>query len=61
MGLNIFRELDKHGMSGLVIAIIILVVGLALVVLFIIFAGQETQGGVASFLEQLNIIRHGGR
>ena len=57
---NMIKELNKHGISATVIGIILLVVGLAIVILLILFSGQSTQTGFSDMMDKLNVIRHGG-
>jgi hypothetical protein len=58
--MNIFKKLCKKGISATLVAIILLIVGAAIVILFVIFAGQQTQVGFGNMMDKLNIIRHGG-
>jgi vacuolar-type H+-ATPase subunit I/STV1 len=60
MVVNLLKELNKHGISATIIGIILLIVGMAIVILLIIFSGQSAQGGFSDVLVKLNIIRHGG-
>jgi hypothetical protein len=60
MEVNLFKLLNKHGISATVVGIILLVVGLAIVILLVLFSGQSAEGGFSNVLEKLNIIRHGG-
>ena len=57
---NILGWLNKRGISATVVGVILLVVGLAIVILLIIFSGQSAQSGFSNTIDKLNIIRHGG-
>jgi predicted PurR-regulated permease PerM len=57
---NILKWLNKKGISATVIGVILLVVGLAIVILIVIFSGQSAQSGFSNMIDKLNIIRHGG-
>jgi len=60
MELNLFKILNRHGISATIIGIILLVVGLAIAILLVLFSGQSAQSGFSNVLDKLNIIRHGG-
>jgi hypothetical protein len=57
---KLISELNKKGVSATVIAIILLVVGLAIVIIFIIFSGQLGQSSIIDIVASLNKIKHGG-
>jgi hypothetical protein len=57
---KLISELNKKGVSATVIAIILLVVGLAIVIIFIIFSGQLGQASILDIVSSLNKIKHGG-
>ena len=57
---KIMRWLNKKGVSATVIGIILIVVGFALVVIFIIFAGKQSGEKVNSIVDSLSILRRGG-
>jgi hypothetical protein len=53
-------NLNKKGVSAQVIAIILLVVGLAIVIMFVLFVGQEGKTNILDLIIDLNKIKHGG-
>jgi len=57
---KLISGLNKKGVSATVIAIILLVVGLAIVIIFIIFSGQLGQSSIIDIVASLNKIKHGG-
>jgi hypothetical protein len=61
MAVDLIKEMNKHGISATIIGIILLVIGLAIVILLILFSGQSAQSGFSNVLDKLNIIRHGGQ
>jgi len=48
------------GVSGTVVALILLVIALAIIVMLIIYAGQTSKGGMLELIQQLNVIKRGG-
>ncbi len=57
---KLFSELNKRGVSATVISIILLVVGLVIVVLFVIFMGQQGKTNILDLIVSLNKVKHGG-
>jgi hypothetical protein len=57
---KLLLELNKRGVSATVISIILLVVGLVIVVLFVIFMGQQGKTSVLDLIVSLNKVKHGG-
>jgi hypothetical protein len=57
---KLLLELNKRGVSATVISIILLVVGLVIVVLFVIFMGQQGKASVLDLVISLNKVKHGG-
>jgi len=57
---KLLLELNKRGVSATVISIILLVVGLVIVVLFVIFMGQQGKASVLDLIVSLNRVKHGG-
>lgn len=58
---DLLNLLNKRGISATVIGIILLVVGLAIVILLILFSGQSAQSGFSQMIDKLNVLRHGGK
>jgi len=57
---NILHLLNRRGISATIIGIILLVVGLAIVILLVLFSGQTASSGFGNVLDRLNLIKHGG-
>jgi predicted PurR-regulated permease PerM len=57
---KLLSELNKRGVSATVISIILLVVGLVIVVLFVIFVGQQGKTNILDLIVSLNQVKHGG-
>lgn len=51
---------NKKGVSATVISIILLVVGLAIVVILIIFLGSQGKENLLDVILKLNQVKHGG-
>lgn len=56
-----FMEIEnKKAVSATVIGIILLVIGLAIIIMFVIFAGKSGQGGIDSMIQSLDLFKGGG-
>lgn len=56
----LFRELNKRGVSAVVISIILLVIGLALLLIFIIGVGKTGSANVQGIATSIDQIKRGG-
>lgn len=57
---NPLEKLNKKGISTTVIGIILLVVGLAIVVLFVLFGGSAMKDKLLGIIFRLNVLKHSG-
>jgi hypothetical protein len=57
---NLFKELNKRGVSATVITIILLVVGLAILLVIVIGLGQSGGESIKGISDSLDTIKSGG-
>lgn len=60
MLMNLMLNMNKKGVTARVIALILLVVGLAIVVIFVLFVGRTGKESVLSLILNLNKVKQGG-
>jgi len=58
--MDLFKELNKKGVSATVIAIILLVVGLAILLIIVIGLGQTGGENIQGITDSLEVIKSGG-